>query len=404
MLFPLQELVEEDEEIQNDYTATEFYQYQNDYGQYDENYEHFSSGEVNTNYAESSRASNIEIIHNGKQYQCDFCEKSFTLQSNLKRHTEQIHQKKKHECLHCHKTYGRSDILREHIKCVHGTEKSYKCDYLDCEKLFQSRPAKKAHMDTVHKKLPKKVSKPKVPKQNQGGHQIQCPKCFKIIRSGNIITHNKRFHADSKYPCEFCENSFSKISALQEHLRTDHEGLESKILELEQKQPEKHICELCGKNFTRNRGLLEHVANVHHGRKDFKCQFCQKEFALKNNMVAHVKMVHQRKRENVCPQCGNTFASLSSLKKHAKCVHEGTTQTCTICGKEFSINASMKEHIDTVHKGLTNHTCEICGKRFGRQSHLGRHKRKIHGIYVRKIILPDLAKPEVGDEFIEPID
>ena len=101
---------------------------------------------------------------------------------------------------------------------------------------------------------------------------------------------------------------------------------------------------------------------------------------------------------------GNTFASLSSLKKHAKGVHEGHTQTCTICSKTFSINASMKEHIDTVHNGLTNYRCDICGKKFGRPSHLGRHKRTIHNIHIRKIIIPTDTKPELDEEFIEPID
>ena len=73
----------------------------------------------------------------------------------------------------------------------------------------------------------------------------------------------------------------------------------------------------------------------------------------------------------------------------------------------------MKEHIDTVHNGLTNYRCDICGKKFGRPSHLGRHKRTIHNIHIRKVILPpDVieslkhpdTKPELDEEFIEPMD
>ena len=290
---------DENQEIEHDYyTAEELYEnYPNEY--LEQQYE-------NENYEEelSTRTNYEPEVHIGeKKFQCTFCEKSFTLQSNLKRHTEQIHQKKKHECPECHKHFGRSDILKEHIKCVHGDEPSYKCDYLDCEKMFQSRPAKKAHMDSVHKNLPKKkVSKQSkliIPKElikmdqeekaeeELDSPQTECPKCGKLVN--NVINHLKRYHKGSKHQCEFCDFSFSNFKVLVEHLKKDHEGLQSQILE--QQRQEKHICELCGKNFTRNRGLVEHVENIHNGKKDFKCQFCQKEFSLKNNMVAHIKMV-----------------------------------------------------------------------------------------------------------------
>ena len=58
-----------------------------------------------------------------KPFKCDFCEASFSKNSNLKTHVETIHEKIKYVCERCPASYGRKYLLSKHIKKVHSTSK-----------------------------------------------------------------------------------------------------------------------------------------------------------------------------------------------------------------------------------------------------------------------------------------
>ena len=51
------------------------------------------------------------------EHQCIVCERSFTRESNLKRHVQQSHKKiKKHECGICHRQFARKQHKEWHLR------------------------------------------------------------------------------------------------------------------------------------------------------------------------------------------------------------------------------------------------------------------------------------------------
>lgn len=83
-------------------------------------------------------------------YFCDFCQKSFQLQSLLKRHIlihiEEEKATRKHKCDKCEASFKRPEHLRLHINSVHLKFKPYKCEFPDCERSFAQIGDRNVHM------------------------------------------------------------------------------------------------------------------------------------------------------------------------------------------------------------------------------------------------------------------
>lgn len=66
---------------------------------------------------------------------CEICYKSFSQDSNMKRHIEMMHMRNnQYYCLHCSQTFELSDELRLHRETAHVNELPFKCAF--CEKAF----------------------------------------------------------------------------------------------------------------------------------------------------------------------------------------------------------------------------------------------------------------------------
>ena len=55
-----------------------------------------------------------------KPFSCQDCSKSFTRAFDLKRHVNAVHLgERPHQCPHCDQAFGRSGHLKKHVKCKH---------------------------------------------------------------------------------------------------------------------------------------------------------------------------------------------------------------------------------------------------------------------------------------------
>ena len=83
-------------------------------------------------------------------YVCDFCQKSFKLQSLLKQHIlihiEVEQQNRKHKCDKCEASFKRPEHLKLHINSVHLKYKPYQCEHSGCEKSFAQIGDRNVHM------------------------------------------------------------------------------------------------------------------------------------------------------------------------------------------------------------------------------------------------------------------
>ena len=58
-------------------------------------------------------------VHKGVRYQCQQCEKTFALKSNLKTHITSIHDGLKYSCNQCEAKFTQKGNLKAHIMSVH---------------------------------------------------------------------------------------------------------------------------------------------------------------------------------------------------------------------------------------------------------------------------------------------
>ena len=74
--------------------------------------------------------------HTGEQpYSCRYCERSFSISSNLQRHIRNIHNREKpFKCVKCNRCFGQQTNLDRHMK-KHDHGQVSLSAYIKCEKL-----------------------------------------------------------------------------------------------------------------------------------------------------------------------------------------------------------------------------------------------------------------------------
>ena len=75
-----------------------------------------------------------------KKYKCKSCDKTYTEESNLKRHTNEKHRNievRHMTCEFCNKMYPDEWSHKRHIQNVHSVTPDNKCEF--CEKTFSRR-------------------------------------------------------------------------------------------------------------------------------------------------------------------------------------------------------------------------------------------------------------------------
>ncbi|XP_036388077.1 zinc finger protein 76 [Megalops cyprinoides] len=214
-------------------------------------------------------------------------------------------------------------------KAQQGVEKSFRCDYEGCGRLYT----------TAH----------------------------------HLKVHERAHTGDRPYRCDVpsCGKAFATGYGLKSHLRT-HTG----------EKPYKCPEDMCYKAFKTSGDLQKHV-RTHTGEKPFKCPFegCGRSFTTSNIRKVHIR-THTGERPYMCPEqgCGRGFASATNYKNHMR-IHTGEKPyVCTVpgCGKRFTEYSSLYKH-HVVHTHCKPYTCNHCGKTYRQTSTLAMHKRTTHG-------------------------
>ena len=81
-------------------------------------------------------------------FYCEFCNKGFHDNSNLKRHLRTHTNEKPYECKQCDKKFGHSQSLKDHILTVHKNQKPYPCKF--CNKSYGNASNLRRHVKKAH--------------------------------------------------------------------------------------------------------------------------------------------------------------------------------------------------------------------------------------------------------------
>ncbi|KAJ8412214.1 hypothetical protein AAFF_G00144810 [Aldrovandia affinis] len=198
--------------------------------------------------------------------------------------------------------------------------------------------------------------------------------CGRLYTTAHHLKVHERAHTgDRPYRCDVpsCGKAFATGYGLKSHLRT-HTG----------EKPYKCPEDMCYKAFKTSGDLQKHV-RTHTGEKPFKCPFegCGRSFTTSNIRKVHIR-THTGERPYMCPEpgCGRGFASATNYKNHMR-IHTGEKPyVCTVpgCGKRFTEYSSLYKH-HVVHTHCKPYTCNHCGKTYRQTSTLAMHKRTTHG-------------------------
>ncbi|XP_037624557.1 zinc finger protein 423 isoform X2 [Sebastes umbrosus] len=362
----------------------------------------------------------------GLPYPCQFCDKSFSRLSYLKRH-EQIHSDKlpfkctfcsrlfkhkrsrdrhvklhtgdkKYSCQECEAAFSRSDHLKIHLK-THSSSKPFKCSV--CKRGFSSTSSLQSHMQ-AHRKNREHLA---LRSERDGGKKG-------AGGDGDL--------EQDLYMCDYCEETFSQTDELEKHVLTRHPQLSDRA-DLQ--------CIHCPEIFLDEASLLTHIETQHANRKH-KCPVCSEQFPSVEDVYCHLDSHRQPDSSNHSaaspdPALGSV-ASMSSAtpdssaslergstpdstlkpsqghergrRRGADTVeeiaislgHQGggggggwgkVTYSCPYCSKrDFHSLAVLEIHLKTIHadKPQQSHTCHLCLDTLPTLYNLNEHVRKAH--------------------------
>ncbi|XP_060892913.1 zinc finger protein 423 isoform X1 [Labrus mixtus] len=364
----------------------------------------------------------------GLPYPCQFCDKSFSRLSYLKRH-EQIHSDKlpfkctfcsrlfkhkrsrdrhvklhtdsgdkKYSCQECEAAFSRSDHLKIHLK-THSSSKPFKCSV--CKRGFSSTSSLQSHMQ-AHRKNREHLA---LRSERDGGK--------KGAGGDGDLEHDL-------YMCDYCEETFSLTDELEKHVLTRHPQLSDRA-DLQ--------CIHCPEIFLDEPSLLTHIETQHANRKH-KCPVCSEQFPSVEDVYCHLDSHRQPDSSihsaaspdpalgSVASMSSATPDSSASLERGStpdstlkpghgsergrrrgtesvddigiSLVHQGgvgggnwgkVTYSCPYCSKrDFHSLAVLEIHLKTIHadKPQQSHTCHLCLETLPTLYNLNEHVRKAH--------------------------
>ncbi|XP_077953617.1 zinc finger protein 143-like isoform X5 [Gasterosteus aculeatus] len=210
---------------------------------------------------------------------------------------------------------------------------------------------------------------------NVGEKSFRCDyeSCGKLYTTAHHLKVHERSHTgDKPYVCDYssCGKKFATGYGLKSHSRTHTGEKPYRCQELN-----------CCKSFKTSGDLQKHT-RTHTGEKPFKCPMdgCGRSFTTSNIRKVHIR-THTGERPYYCaePSCGRSFASATNYKNHMR-IHTGEKPyVCTVpgCEKRFTEYSSLYKH-HVVHTPCKPYNCNYCGKTYKQISTLAMHKRTAH--------------------------
>lgn len=321
-----------------------------------------------------------------KVFECDICQKTYTLKRYLTEHMRYSHQNGQFNCPKCDKNYHVKGAFLNHIKLRHpkyrGNELKkavFTCEI--CKKVLINKLGYKHHMDNhnLEKKYPCPIchngSYSKIGMQcHKRMYHLQqlqeptipCPEpgCTLKFHTPSLLKVHSNTHLEANLKCPKCPKLFKRADTLRRHIQQGHS------------EQDEYKCSFlnCLKVFKEWKSYKNH-SKKHDKIEKFECGFCLKIFIASDSLKKHLKTHEVRERVHPCDACDMRFFSIKIRDEHFQNRHTGKTKdvqcTFTGCNEKFFFQRQMVRHMRNRHN--KQFECFLCSKSFGFQYLLNRH-------------------------------
>lgn len=262
-----------------------------------------------------------------REYKCTICNKAFDRPYRLTRHLE-IHDPNRPRipCNYCTKSFTRKDSLESHIKTVHTSVHPYTCTHETCNRTFSTRSMYLNHQKVHGETKPYHCQeceesftllaelKEHLKKMHSENEESRCSECFKVCLSLEDLEQHKMY--DHRFECEVCGKIFARLAYLQVHVKV-HNG-ESKF-----------NCRFCSDGFNSIYAYRQHMKTHPEYRRvinAFPCHACSKVFNDPNDLVAHYQTEEHKEKAATIGTPVGTSTALSMMEGDLSVMNELVTQ------------------------------------------------------------------------------
>ncbi|XP_040924205.1 zinc finger protein 521-like isoform X4 [Betta splendens] len=214
-------------------------------------------------------------------------------------------------CQFCDKSFSRLSFLKRHEQS-HGDKLPFSCTF--CSRLFKHKRSRDRHV-----------------KLHTGDKKYHCGECDSAFsRSDHLKIHMKTHASNKPHKCPVCRRGFLSSSSLHGHMQVHERGKDGSGASLsradEWKLKETRKCSRCEEGFDVPEELQRHIAECHpecSPSEDgglgatLQCIYCHEPFSDEGTLLTHIDQAHSRDRKgHTCAICSEHFLSVEDLYAH----------------------------------------------------------------------------------------